>query len=131
MNESKRKPVGTQQPESESAQERRRIGRVVHDDRGTATLEWYDAPKDYEHPLLELADEKPPKGAPGRGLDTGSLSINTDDSFNPYTRVPEGERKRGPGGRTDLRKLSAWIKMMRELEEARKHKQQDDEDEDP
>jgi hypothetical protein len=35
-------------------------------------------------------------------------------------RIPEAERKRGPGTRTDLRRLSAWIKMMRELEEAKK-----------
>jgi hypothetical protein len=40
-------------------------------------------------------------------------------------RIPEGERTRAPGQRTDLRKLSAWIKMMRALEEAKKN--QDDE----
>jgi hypothetical protein len=32
----------------------------------------------------------------------------------------EAERPPDPGSRTDLRKLSAWIKMMRELEEAKK-----------
>jgi hypothetical protein len=35
-------------------------------------------------------------------------------------RIAETERKRAPGQRTDLRKLSAWIKMMRSLEQAKK-----------
>jgi hypothetical protein len=35
-------------------------------------------------------------------------------------RIPESERNRAPGQKTDLRKLSAWIKMMRSLEEAKK-----------
>ena len=35
-------------------------------------------------------------------------------------RIPESERNRTPGQKTDLRKLSAWIKMMRSLEEAKK-----------
>lgn len=50
------------------------------------------------------------------------LSVQTDDSYNPYMRIPETERKRAPGQRTDLRKLSAWIKMMRSLEEAKKNR---------
>ncbi|MEA3182977.1 MAG: hypothetical protein QOI59_6500, partial [Gammaproteobacteria bacterium] len=40
-------------------------------------------------------------------------------------RVPEVERKRAPGQRADLRKLSAWIKMMRSLEEAKKSRDED------
>jgi hypothetical protein len=42
-------------------------------------------------------------------------------------RDPEADRKRDSGTRTDLRKLSAWIKLMRSLEEARKRKDEDDE----
>ena len=37
--------------------------------------------------------------------------------------VPEADRKRSSSQRTDLRKLSAWIKMMRSLEEAKKHRE--------
>jgi len=51
-----------------------------------------------------------------------SLSLQTEDSHNPYMRIPEIERKRAHGQRTDLRKLSAWIKMMRSLEEAKKNR---------
>jgi hypothetical protein len=54
------------------------------------------------------------------------LSIESQDTHNPYMRIPETERKRAPGQRTDLRKLSAWIKMMRALEEAKQN--QGDED---
>jgi hypothetical protein len=55
-------------------------------------------------------------------LSTGSLAIQNNESFDPYTRIPEAERKHAPGQRTDLRKLSAWIKMMRSLEEAKKNR---------
>jgi hypothetical protein len=60
-------------------------------------------------------------------LDTGSLAIERENSHDPYTRIPEADRKHGSSTRTDLRKLSAWIKMMRSLEEAKKNR--DDEDE--
>jgi hypothetical protein len=43
-------------------------------------------------------------------------------------RVPEADHKRGSTTRTDLRKLSAWIKLMRSLEEAKKRKDEDDDD---
>jgi hypothetical protein len=46
--------------------------------------------------------------------------MKSEDTFNPYMRIPEAERTRSPGQKTDLRKLSAWIRMMRELEEAKK-----------
>ena len=80
---------------------RRRSSRIVHDHKGTATVEWLDAPADHERQPL-------------------SLSAQTEDSHNPYTRIPETEPNRAPGQRTDLRKLSAWIKMMRSVEEAKK-----------
>jgi hypothetical protein len=96
--------------------ERRRLSRVVHDHKGNATVEWYDAPSDYERQVFEIEEVASPAT---KGRDTGSLSMHSGDSHNPYMRIPESERKRVPGQRTDLRKLSAWIKMMRELEEAK------------
>ncbi len=93
-------------PQDVPASERRRIGMVVHDDRGNASVDWRDAPSDYERPVLEVL------GNPG-------LSIKHDETFDPYAR----RTARQPGGgaksvttRTDLRRLSEWIKMMRELE---------------
>ena len=99
---------------------RRRISRVVHDHKGNATVEWLDAPADYERQKFEIEGARPAAAAPKHGLKTGSLAIQNDDSHDPYMRIPESERKRTPGQKTDLRKLSAWIKMMRSLEEAKK-----------
>lgn len=112
-------------PETETATgERRRLGRVVHDDRGNASVQWHDAPADYERPVLEL------ESSGIRRLDSGKLSIDAA-SFDPYASKRPLERK--PPGmpvkpqRTDLRKLSEWIKMMREIEE-RKQRGEDPED---
>jgi hypothetical protein len=85
----------------------RRIGLVVHDDRGQASLEWRDAPVGYDHdrPVLEV-------------LDAPQLSLAPDDNGDPYARHTATLPKTGPGNttRTDLRKLSEWIKLKRELE---------------
>jgi hypothetical protein len=101
--------------------ERRRLSRIVHDHKGNATVQWYDAPPDYERPVFEI-EETSPAAQP---LEPGSISIQTEDSHDPYMRIPESERTRAPGQRTDLRKLSAWIKMMRELEEAKQRNDKD------
>ncbi|HKT71557.1 MAG TPA: hypothetical protein VJQ47_01595 [Steroidobacteraceae bacterium] len=98
------------------------MGSVVHDDRGNASVEWRDAPADFERTVLQLDDRQPARtNQPQRGISTRGLSINSDDTFNPYTRVPDVDRmasdRKSIGTRTDLRRLSAWIKMMRQLEE--------------
>jgi hypothetical protein len=105
---------------------RRRLSRIVHDHKGTATVEWHDAPPDYERQVFEIEGADQPTSA-NHGLSTGSLAIDEpQDTHNPYMRIPEVHRKRAPGQRTDLRKLSAWIKMMRSLEEAKKRDPEDD-----
>lgn len=93
--------------------ERRRIGRVVHDERGQASVEWRDAPDDYQRPVLEI-------------LGNPELSLEVEDSGDPYARHSATLPKTNPGNttRTDLRKLSEWIKMKRELE-ARKIRDDD------
>jgi hypothetical protein len=77
-------------------------------------------------PILEIEGARAPSTPSKRGLSTGSLAIKGADSHDPYMRVPEADRQRTPGQRTDLRKLSAWIKMMRSLEEAKKHRDEDE-----
>jgi hypothetical protein len=102
-----------------AATNRRRIGTVVHDDRGQASVEWHDAPADYERPVLEI-------------LGTPELTLQNDDpSCDPYARHAASLPKTTSGNttRTDLRRLSEWIKMKRELEE-RKLRGTVDEDED-
>ena len=89
--------------------ERRRIGRIVHDDRGNASVNWQDAPSDYKRPVFELQEEP------------GALAIQkAAKTFNPYesTTLPEAKKSAGP--KKDLKKLSEWIKMMRDLEEKKR-----------
>jgi hypothetical protein len=102
---SKKRPGDNGRPETE----RRRIGMVVHDDRGNASLAWRDAPAGEGRQVLEVLGE--PK-----------LTVKTEEEcFDPYARRQPGN---SAGGNTrtawhkptDLRKLSEWIKMMRELE---------------
>jgi hypothetical protein len=112
------------QPDAEPKAERRRLSRIVHDHKGNAIVQWYDAPADYERQVFEIDGASAPHE---RGLSTGSLAIEAEDSHNPYMHVPAADRKRDSGTRTDLRKLSAWIKLMRSLEEAKKRKDDDEE----
>jgi hypothetical protein len=96
--------------------ERRRIGTVVHDERGNASISWRDAPAHLiERPVLEVLGE--PK-----------LTVKNehDEACDPYAR--RSVRGGGNTSRTDLRKLSEWIKMMRELEERKRNGGNDDEE---
>ena len=87
--------------------ERRRIGTVVHDDRGNASVEWRAAPANHERPVLELQGE-------------GQLTLDTGErSYDPYAR--HRPLKGGGAKRTDLRKLGEWIKKMRALEQRRRN----------
>ncbi|HEY6482745.1 MAG TPA: hypothetical protein VIY54_04390 [Steroidobacteraceae bacterium] len=99
------------------------MSRITHDHKGTATVEWYDAPSGLERSTLELEQEQ----ELARRLRADHLAIMNEDTHNPYTRVPELDRKGRAGRPKDLRKLSAWIKMMRQLEEG-KHRREDDEE---
>lgn len=102
--QTKKKPADQEEvPEAE----RRRIGTVVHDDRGNASVRWQDAPPDFERPVLEVL------GDPG-------LSLKPEETHDPYARH-EARKSTGNTTRTDLRKLSEWIKLMRELEERRQN----------
>jgi len=113
-------------PDSQSF-ERRRIGQIVHDDRGSASVEWRDAPLDHERQKLELEDTR----ASGRGdtkLRNGvKLEVRNDDTFNPYDRSPDtfGGKPGAPAGpkgaKRDLKKLSEWLKLMRAMEERKKN----------
>lgn len=92
----------------------RRVAHIVHDDLGNARVEWQEIPDDrtgsFARPTLEI-----------EGARTGK-------SGNPYERAQPtgGPDKRSSTTRTDLRKLSEWIKLKRELE-ARKGREEEDE----
>ena len=100
-----RKTAVPRQPASPN--ERRRIGTIVHDDRGNASVERDAAPVDEERSVLEVLGE-------------GRLTLKSEEtSYDPYSS--NRTRQRGSGKRTDLRKLSEWIKKMRELEERKRN----------
>jgi hypothetical protein len=103
---------------SESAN-RRRVGHVVHDDRGQASVEWHDAPEDYERPKLEIQDgPRATERAKSRRHEPQPLEVSRDKAFNPYQRaIPDRRPAEPSGSKRDLRQLSKWIKMMREIEE--------------
>ena len=89
------------------------MGAVVHDERGNASVSWRDAPADYERPVLEV-------------LGNPKLTLKCEDSYDPYAR--RATRAGGSSRRTDLRKLSEWIKLTRELEERKSRGEASDAD---
>jgi hypothetical protein len=110
MENSRKKQFAANGPTGGSSMERRRIGRIVHDDRGNASVSWLDAPSDYQRPVLELEGEA-----------AGGLALEkAPQTFDPYARERPPEPKKTAAPRKDLRKLSEWIKMMRELEERKR-----------
>ncbi len=119
MKDVKGKPAPDTQGTSESAN-RRRVGHVVHDDRGQASVEWHDAPEDYERPKLEIQEGTAPAQRPTSRRDEprGLAVAREGAAFNPYQRaIPERPAAPPPNAKRDLRQLSKWIKMMREIEE--------------
>ena len=114
MQDRKGKPGDRADPYASEAAERRRAAKVIHDDRGNATVEWVDAPANHERPLLSLDETDPVK--------------KRREGYNPYETIANKPRDPLHGGgdpygrpqKRDLRKLSEWIKQMRELEERKK-----------
>ena len=95
--------------------DRRRIGMIVRGDRGEASVEWHDAPVDYERPVFKILGSE--------------LALKNDASYDPYAHPLVTPRGTSPVNttRTNLRKLSEWIKMKRALEE-RRLRDEDDKD---
>ena len=110
MDATTKKIDGAQCSQQDGTGERRRLSRIRHDDRGNAYVEWIDAPAELvERPKLEIQ------------RDPGHLQVETERSaYNPYANASGVARKSGNTTRTDLRKLSEWIKMMRQLEERKR-----------
>ena len=107
MDTSRKKSFATERRSEPDTAERRRVGRIVHDDRGNASVSWHDAPANYRRQVFEIESEEK------RGLQLQTKPR----SFDPYSTAHVPEPKNAAGAKTDLRKLSEWIKMMRELEE--------------
>jgi hypothetical protein len=90
--------------------ERRRVGLIVHDERGNALVNWRDAPGGEARPVLEILGD--PK-----------LALKVEETYDPYAHShPPRETRRATsaGARTDLRRLSEHIKLMRALEQRKR-----------
>lgn len=109
----KNKIDGAGQSQQDSPGERRRVSRIRHDDRGNAYVEWVDVPADLvQRPKLEIQRES----------GESRLELDTERSAcDPYRNATGGARKGGNTTRTDLRKLSEWIKLTRALEERKRN----------
>jgi hypothetical protein len=107
----------TSTSDTSASAERRRLGRIVHDERGAASVEWRDAPEDYQRPVFRIE---------GTGVKEPLSVVQPEDTFNPYDRKPDaaptpgGADAKSKGGKRDLKKLSEWLKLMREMEERKK-----------
>lgn len=95
--------------------ERRRVGVVVHDDRGNARLEWVAAPSHNERTSLSLLEPE-----------THSSGEHGYDPYANGARAPRDTGRKRRAGR-DLRKLSEWIKQVRRVESL-KRAENDEED---
>jgi hypothetical protein len=123
LDASRKKIDGGDSRKPDSSGERRRLSRVRHDDRGNAYVEWVDVPADLvRRPKLEIQEDS-----------TGLQLEAPQTSCDPYSNRSGAARTKGSGNttRTDLRKLSEWIKMMRELEERKRAGGGGSEEEDP
>jgi hypothetical protein len=98
---------------------RRRLGRIVHDDRGQASMEWERVEANEREAVqrvaLEVVDDPSPTA---RSLRLSSAGKGVD----PYDRGVEkqddgGQRARRPA---DLRKLDEWIRQRRAVEANRR-----------
>jgi hypothetical protein len=112
LDATRKKIDGAESRKQDSTSERRRLSRVRHDERGNAYVEWVDVPAELiKRPKLEIQDES-----------TGLQLEAPQTSCDPYSNRSGTARTKSSGNttRTDLRKLSEWIKMMREREDRKR-----------
>jgi hypothetical protein len=100
---------------------RRRLGRVEHDERGNATMEWAplpEAPGATDRVVLEILDDPGlvNRAAPARGAASRGFQPYASGHVDPFGAAPAT----APRKPKDLRKLGEWLKMTKELEERRK-----------
>ena len=108
MENSRKKSFTADRNAAPASAERRRIGRIVHDDRGNKTVDWHDAPADYRRQVLEVESESPglaiqkaPRTFVARHLGHGKQFEEHDDirrrRSNELGELPLGRRERGIG----------------------------------
>ena len=110
---------------------RRQLGRVEHDERGNARMEWALMPEHAaraDRVVLELIEEPDSGGGAGK---PPPVARAAGAAFQPYgggasTPFAPAEPADAPRKPKDLRKLGEWLKMTRELEARRKEGERGD-----
>ena len=105
---------------------RRRLGRVEHDERGNARMEWAllpDTTDNADRVVLELLEEPAPgvRAAPAPRPSRSGFQPYGSGHVDPFGAAPAA----APRKPKDLRKLGEWLKMTKELEERRKRGETD------
>lgn len=107
---------------------RRKLGRIIHNERGSATMEWttYGEQDSAERVVLQIL-ETPADGdysvVPTQGAPAPAPARKP--GLQPYgaPAFDQGNRNEAPPRRpSDLRKLSEWIKLTRKLQGAKPKK---------
>lgn len=102
--------------------QRRKLGRIIHDDRHTTTMEWALEDSDAERVVLQILEDPALHSINGFQASPVSQARAPDAplAMLPYAQLNapsvEPEAPRRP---KDLRKLGEWIKLTRKLEAAR------------
>ena len=108
---------------------RHKLGRVEHDERGNARMEWALMPENAtpeERVVLALLEEPDSGGGAGK---PPPVARAARAAFQPYgggTPFAPAEPEAAPRKPKDLRKLGEWLKMTRELEARRKNGERGD-----
>jgi len=112
--------------------QRRKLGRIIRDDRHTTTMEWALEDSDAERVVLQILEDPAPHSINGFQASHASQASQVSQVFQarapdaplamlpydqPATVDAEPDAPRRP---KDLRKLSEWIKLTRKLEAAQK-----------
>jgi hypothetical protein len=136
MSDSPKKPPVTN--------DRRRVSRIVHDERGNARVEWVEVADERQHlfdrPQFEIDDscQSPAANNSASGKSPApkaqplSVERQRSSGFDPYQRVDTAGRtfndRPKTSGKRDLRKLGEWLKIKREVEERRARGDTDDDE---
>lgn len=109
--------------------QRRKLGRIIRDDRHTTTMEWALEDSDAERVVLQILEDPAPHSINGFQVSHASQASRVSPARAPdapLAMLPYGEpatpdaEPDAPRRPKDLRKLSEWIKLTRKLEAAHK-----------